>query len=71
MREHGQPIFDNVFVKQDALSIAQQPRQCSLPVQEREFTKILAISLTIDRLISSAVAAMADSRAVQSYALRL
>jgi hypothetical protein len=36
MGEHNRPVFDNVFVKQDAgLSIAQQARQRGLPVQER------------------------------------
>ncbi len=44
MGEHGQPIFDNVFVQQDAcLGVAQQPRQCSLPIQEWEIAQILAV----------------------------
>jgi hypothetical protein len=44
MGEHGRPIFGNVLVKQDAsLSIAQPPRQRSLPVQEWEIAQILAI----------------------------
>jgi hypothetical protein len=46
MRENGRPIFDNVFIKQDAsLSIAQQPRQRSLPAQEWKITQILAVML--------------------------
>jgi hypothetical protein len=33
--EHERSIFGDVLVKQDAsLSIAQEPRQCSLPLQE-------------------------------------
>jgi hypothetical protein len=35
MGEHGRPILGNVFVKPDAsLSIAQEPRQRSLAVEE-------------------------------------
>jgi hypothetical protein len=35
MGEHDRSIFGNVLVKQDAsLSIAQEPRRCSLPLQE-------------------------------------
>jgi hypothetical protein len=46
MGEHGQPIFDNVFVRQDVcLGVAQQPLQRSLPAQEREIAQILAIML--------------------------
>jgi hypothetical protein len=94
-------ILGDVFVEQDArFGLAQQPRQRSLPVQEREVAKILAIMLAVrvasrrdnssnrDKpsgpstiaspsivkllaLIRSATAAMADSLAVQSLALRL
>jgi hypothetical protein len=46
MGEHGKTIFVNVLVKQDAsLSIAQQARERSLSVQERESAQILAIML--------------------------
>jgi hypothetical protein len=46
MGEHGRFIFGNMSVKQDAnLSVAQEPRQRSLPVQEREIAQILAIML--------------------------
>jgi hypothetical protein len=42
----AKPIFGNVFGKQDAcLDVAQQSRQSSLPVQEREIAKILAVML--------------------------
>jgi hypothetical protein len=42
--KHTEPTFDNVFVKQDtSLSIAQQPRQRSLPIQEWEIAQILAL----------------------------
>jgi hypothetical protein len=45
VRKDGGAIFDNVFVKQDAsLSIAQQPRQRSLSVQERAIAHVLAVS---------------------------
>jgi hypothetical protein len=109
MGEDGRPIFDNVFVKQDAsLSIAQQACQRGLAFEERATAQILAITLdqvegVEDRsssglsmgqlsnrdkpsgpsttaspsivkllaLINSAAAAIAASRAVQSYALRL
>jgi hypothetical protein len=44
--KHDRPIFGNVFVKQNAsLGIAQQSRQRSLSVQEREIAKILTIML--------------------------
>jgi hypothetical protein len=44
--EHGRPIFGDVLVEQDAgLGIAQQPRQRSLAVEEREIAQILAIML--------------------------
>jgi hypothetical protein len=43
MRKDGSAIFDNVFIKRDAsLSIAQQPRQRSLSVQEWEIAQIPA-----------------------------
>jgi hypothetical protein len=46
MSEHSQPIFNNVFVEQNAsLDTAQQARQRRLPVQEWKFAKILAIML--------------------------
>jgi hypothetical protein len=48
MGEGGRPIFCDVLVEQDAsLSIAQEPRQRSLPVQEWKLTQILAIALLL------------------------
>jgi hypothetical protein len=45
-REHGRPVFRDVFVEQDAgFEIAQQLRQHDLPVQEWEIAQILAIKL--------------------------
>jgi hypothetical protein len=42
--EHGQPILDNVFVKQDAgLGIALQSRQRGLAFEKRAIAQILVI----------------------------
>jgi hypothetical protein len=109
VRKDGCAIFDNVFVKQDAsLSIAQQPRQRSLSVQERAIAHVLAVMLgevegeriaartasllrsssnrdkpsgpsttaspsvvKLLALVRSAPSAIARSRAVQLFALRL
>jgi hypothetical protein len=46
MGEHGQPIFDNVFVQQDAgLGIAQPASQRGLALKKRAIAQILAIVL--------------------------
>jgi hypothetical protein len=44
MFEHRRAIPGDMFVEQDArLGIAQQLRQRSLPIQERDIAQILAI----------------------------
>ena len=46
MRKNGRAVLGYVFVEQDArFGLAHQPRPRSLPVQEREITRILAIML--------------------------
>jgi hypothetical protein len=51
MGEHGKTIFVNVLVKQDAsLSIAQQARQRSVPVQELEIAQIKPTRSSIVRV---------------------
>jgi hypothetical protein len=46
MGKHGRPMFDNVFVKQDAsLSMAQEPSQRGLALKKRAVAQILAIML--------------------------
>jgi hypothetical protein len=46
MGEHGQPIFDNVFVQQDAgLGIAHQARERGVALKKRAIAQIPAIML--------------------------